>query len=133
MHHIMDNFKLYLSEKGGVKLPIRNMDGDIINLSSADIIHIYHNNRISYIYAETGYYECRHRLSFFEERLPGSQFIHASKSTIINMEKVDNFSGSEINLTNGDTVYTSRNYKSAFKQGFTSYLEKGNESEKMSI
>lgn len=58
--------------------------------------------------------QCRKPIQFFEDNLPVKYFIHASKSMIVNISKVNSIQQNVINLKCGENIYASRNYRKEF-------------------
>lgn len=78
------------------------------------------DNRV-FAYMETEVYETRHRLYELDEELQGTDFFRASKSTIINLAKVENiypvFNGRfEACMKNGERLIISRQYVPVLKE-----------------
>lgn len=78
------------------------------------------DNRV-YAYGEKEVYEIKYKLYELESRFLHTDFFRASKSTIINLAKVRNFSPAfngrfEINLKNGEKLMVSRQYVPALKE-----------------
>lgn len=107
---------------------IKNNCGSNIIVSMADIMYVAHNNRISYLYTRNKKeIECRYPIGFFDMRLPCRQFVHISKSCIVNLAEVISVVSGEITMSNGDKLYTSRNYKADFEECFQKYYSMCNE------
>lgn len=78
------------------------------------------DNRV-FAYMEKEVYETRHRLYELDEELQGTDFFRASKSTIINLAKVENiypvFNGRfEACMKNGERLIISRQYVPVLKE-----------------
>lgn len=100
---------------------IRQVNKDFISLNTSDIMYIQHNSRISYIYAKDGNcYSTRYGISWFDDKLPPC-FAHCAKSCIVNILKVESISGSEIKLSDGLTVWCSRQYRNLFLESVERY------------
>ena len=74
-----------------------------------------------FAYAKDAVYETKSRLYELEAELPKQDFFRASKSTIINLDKIKTLSpafGSrfEVKLTNGECLIISRQYVSQLKE-----------------
>ncbi len=87
----------------------------------ANLLYVTHNNRISYLCTKRDEIECRQPIGFFDEQLPQRQFVHISKSCIVNLAEIVTNNSGEITLTNGDILYASRNYKADFEEKFNKY------------
>ncbi len=95
-------------------------DGKIykINLGSVYYFEVVDNK--SFIYCKKQVYECRYKLYEFQELTSGTHFFRATKSTVVNADKIEcvapTISGRFIaTLTNGEKVMVSRQYVSALK------------------
>lgn len=104
--------KSQLTVSKGEKL-FRVLPGEIYYFESVD-------NRV-FAYMEKEVYETRHRLYELDEELHGTDFFRASKSTIINLAKVENiypvFSGRfEACMKNGERLIISRQYVPVLKE-----------------
>lgn len=78
------------------------------------------DNRV-YAYGEKEVYEIKCKLYELEERFLHTDFFRASKSTIINLSKVKNFSPAfngrfEVNLKNEEKLMVSRQYVPSLKE-----------------
>lgn len=106
---------------------IKSNCGSNIIVSMADIIYVAHNNRMSYVYMRSKEIECRYPIGFFDIHLPCRQFVHISKSCIVNLAEVASVVSGEITLLNGNKLYASRNYKADFEEHFERYYSMCNE------
>lgn len=100
---------------------IKSNCGSNVIVPMTDVVYVAHNNRMSYLYSKNKTIECRYPISFFDAQLPCRQFVHASKSCIVNLAEVISVVSGEITMSNGDKLYTSRNYKAPFEQQFEKY------------
>lgn len=78
------------------------------------------DNRV-FAYTEKDVYDTKGKLYDIEERLRHTDFFRASKSTIINLAKVRNFSPGfngrfEVCLKNGERLIVSRQYAAGLKE-----------------
>ncbi len=80
-----------------------------------DIFYFEIVDRKAFIYVQDEVYETKLKLYEFEEKTRGNGFFRASKSMILNADKIDyvkpSLSGRfEVRLLNGETVLVSRQY-----------------------
>lgn len=114
LRHIVEMLNCVSERKKCKDIVIRQVNKDFISLNASDIMYIQHNSRISYIYTKDGScYSTRYGISWFDDKLPAC-FAHCAKSCIVNILKVESINGSEIKLSDGCTVWCSRQYKSLF-------------------
>lgn len=119
MRHILDMLKRTIEQHSSRNIIIRLTDKEYISLSVSDILYVQHNNRISYIHTSDGEcFESRYSISWFEENLP-ENFLHCSKSCIVNVTKIKAVSDMEIQLIDCETVWCSRQYKKDFLDKFS--------------
>lgn len=85
------------------------------------LLYITHNNRISCLHTKTDEIECRQPIGFFDRQLPDRQFVHISKSCIVNLAEIASNNSGEITLNNREVLYASRNYKVDFEKKFNEY------------
>ena len=90
-------------------------------LSTSEILYIESVDRKTFLYTTTQVYETPLKLYELEDRLAGDDFIRATKSSIINFDKVRSLRGDFggrllCTLENGETVTVSRQYTSVIKQ-----------------
>jgi len=95
--------------------------GEIFRLRLNDIYYFEVVERRAFIYYRDTVYESRLRLYEFEEKCRGTAFFRASKSMIVNADKIDriapSLSGRFIAvLLNGEKVTVSRQYVSSLKE-----------------
>lgn len=114
MQQIINMLSQSLKNRGCATLLIKNSSRELFTIRYSEIKYIEHNNRISYIHTDTEVIPCRKPIQFFEETLPGSFFIHASKSILVNASKVTAVQQNMITLASGDSIYASRNYRKDF-------------------
>lgn len=96
-------------------------DGEIHKLSFDDIYYFEVVDSKSFFYCREEVFESRLKLYEFEELCRGTGFFRASKSMIVNSDKIDyvspSFSGRfEAALENGEKVTVSRQYVGALKE-----------------
>lgn len=111
--------ELYKREIGN--LLIKNCNGSNQIVPMTELLYVTHNNRISCLCTKCDELECRQPIGFFDRQLPKRQFVHISKSCIVNLAEVVANDSGEITMTNGDIVYASRNYKSDFETRFNQF------------
>ncbi len=125
MQHIITMLSQSLKNRCSATLLIKNSSRELITLRYSEIKYIEHNNRISYIHTDNDVIQCRKPIQFFEETLPKLFFIHASKSLIVNAAKVNSVQQNVINLTCGESIYASRNYRKEFVDQIESFASSG--------
>ena len=96
-------------------------DSQTFLLSAAEILYIESVDRKTFIYTGSQVYETPLKLYEMEDRLAGEDFIRASKSCILNFEKVKSLRGDFggrllCALENGESIYVSRQYATVIKQ-----------------
>lgn len=96
-------------------------EGKIYRLKLKDVYYFEVVDSKSFIYYEDEVYESRFRLYEFEEKCRGTVLFRASKSMILNADKIDyivpSISGRfEAVLLNGEKVIVSRQYVSVLKR-----------------
>lgn len=96
-------------------------DGEIHRLSLDDIYYFEVVDSKSFFYCKNDVFESRMKLYEFEEICHSTGFFRASKSMILNSDKIDyiapSFSGRfELALLNGEKVMVSRQYVSVLKE-----------------
>lgn len=87
----------------------------------ADLFYIESVDNKIFLYGQKQVWESRQKLYELDELLCGSDFLRASKSSIINLRKVTSLSPAlngrlEATLTNGERVIISRQYVSDLKK-----------------
>lgn len=107
-------------KKGKNKLNVY-LDGAIHLVDPEDIYYFETVDQRVFDYAKDAVYETKSRLYELEAELPKQDFFRASKSTIINLDKIKTLSpafGSrfEVKLTNGERLIISRQYVSQLKE-----------------
>lgn len=107
-------------KKGKNKLNVY-LDGAIHLVDPEDIYYFEIVDQRVFAYAKDAVYETKSRLYELETELPKQDFFRASKSTIINLDKIKTLSpafGSrfEVKLTNGERLIISRQYVSQLKE-----------------
>ena len=96
-------------------------NGDIFFLEPEQIYYFESGDQKVFAYGKTNVYEVKSKLYELEEQLPGRDFMRASKSTILNLNKSSRltpaFSGRfEALLQNGEKAIISRQYVSVLKE-----------------
>lgn len=115
-HEIDEDMLQVLKKLKQVRNGIAGQIGDEIHRLSLDEIYYFEvvDNK-SFLYCEEAVYESKWKLYEFEEFSRGSSFFRASKSVILNSDKIDyvrpDFSGRfEAVLLNKEKVLVSRQY-----------------------
>ena len=93
----------------------------IFQLPPSDIFYFESVDNHVFAYAREDVFDVKGRLYDIEERLRHTDFFRASKSTIINLSKVENFSPGfngrfEACLENGEKLIVSRQYAAGLKE-----------------
>lgn len=109
-----------LLKTGSSKLNIQK-DGSIFLIDPKEIYYFESVDTKVFAYAKTSVYETKSKLYELEEELDGLNFIRASKSVILNIDKIKSlapaFGGRfEALLMNGEKVIISRQYVAILKQ-----------------
>lgn len=97
------------------------LDGKIHRLRLPEVYYFEVVDNKAFIYYEDTVYESRLKLYEFEGKSKGTVFFRASKSMVLNADKIDyivpSISGRfEAVLSNGERVIVSRQYVSALKK-----------------
>ncbi|MDD6038641.1 MAG: LytTR family DNA-binding domain-containing protein [bacterium] len=97
------------------------LDGAIHLVDPEEIYYFETVDQRVFAYAKEAVYETKCRLYELEEQLPKQDFFRASKSTILNLDKIKSLSPAfggrfEVKLTNGERLLISRQYVSALKE-----------------
>jgi len=96
-------------------------DGDTVYVVTKEVLYFEAVDDRSFLYLKDEVLEVKQRLYELEEVLPTEDFIRISKSTIVNINKIQELTP-QINRTilvtlcNGEKVYISRKYVPAFNQ-----------------
>lgn len=90
-------------------------------LDEGEILYIESVDKRTFLYTEDGVYETPMRLYELEERLRAKSFFRASKSAVVNFDKIRSLQpdlGGRMRLTmaNGEMVFVSRQYVSYIKE-----------------
>lgn len=98
-----------------------NRDGKTYLLDAANILYFDTADKRTFLYTAADVYETPLRLYEIEERLAGQDFFRSSKSSVINLRKVQSlrpdFGGRlEITMENGERQSVSRQYAAAIKE-----------------
>lgn len=93
----------------------------IFRISPSEIFYFDAVDSRIYVYTQKDVYETKLKLYELEAHLAYTDFFRASKSTIINLSKVKNFSPFfngrfEVCLKNGETLVVSRQYVPGLKE-----------------
>lgn len=86
-----------------------------------DIMYIEVFSHKLLIHSKNGDFFTKGTLSELEEQLSDLMFARLDKSTIVNIANIDYIRKNEIILTNGDTLFASRNHIKNVKQCFMDY------------
>lgn len=94
---------------------------EIYRLSLDDIFYFEVVDNRAFFYCRDGVYESRMKLYEFEQYSQNSSFFRASKSIVLNADKINyvspSFSGRfQVTLINGEKVMVSRQYVGALKK-----------------
>ncbi len=95
-------------------------DGEIFKVRLIDVFWFEVVENRAFLYCEHDVYECKLKLYEFEELTRGLNFFRATKSTVINSDKIESvsptFSGRFlVKYVNGENGVVSRGYVSALK------------------
>ena len=121
-HHVDESIlKLIYSLKAGKQLFTGLQDGNIHRIDPHDIFYFETVDNRVYIYCEKQIYESKLKLYELEELFIHSDFFRASKSVILNLDKIKYLSPAfngrfEALLTNGERVIISRQYVPELKK-----------------
>lgn len=111
---------IYVLRAGREKVTVSKGE-KIFQVQPAEIYYFEAVDGRVFAYLEKDVCETRCRLYELEERLRGTDFFRGSKSTIINLAKVQNFSPAfngrfEVCLKNGEKLFVSRQYVPELKK-----------------
>lgn len=111
---------IYALKAGRDKLTV-SKEGKIFQIPPSDIYYFESVDNRVFAYAREDVYDVKGRLYDIEERFRHTDFFRASKSTIINLSKVKNFSPGfngrfEACLENGEKLLISRQYTAGLKE-----------------
>ena len=90
-------------------------------LPTDDILYMEVFSHKILIHTKNGDYFTKGTLSEFESQLSDLQFTRLDKSSLVNIANIDYIRKNEIMLTNGDTLFASRNHIKNIKQMFMDY------------
>lgn len=98
-----------------------SIDGRLYSVNIADIYYFEAADERIFAYCENKVYEVRGRLYEIERRLSESSFLRCSKSTVINLMKIESVSPAlngrfTAYMKNGERVIISRQYVPALKK-----------------
>lgn len=107
-------------KQGKVRLNLYK-DGKIIRVEPQEIYYFESVDTRVFAYGKTEVYETKSKLYELEEELPDCDFIRATKSTIINLNKIRSLSPAlggrfEALLKNGEKQIISRQYVASLKE-----------------
>lgn len=110
-----------LASDNGNRLAIKT-EGRLHLLPFDQVIWVEAYDYYVKIHTKDRFYLVRDTMKSMESNLPEQQFVRIHKSSIINLHKVknlDNDTGNEVNLTNGQKLRVSRSYLGRFKKMLT--------------
>lgn len=115
MMQLLNNFKA-----GKIKLNVYK-DGQIYRMAPEEIYYFESVDQKVFAYGEEAVYETKSRLYELEAELPPKDFLRATKSVILNLDKIQSltpaFGGRfEALLKNGERVIISRQYVGVLKE-----------------
>ena len=98
-----------------------NLDGDIYEIPILDVMYIESVDNRTFLYTQERSYESRQRIYELEEVLKHHHFIRISKSSIVNMLKIQSIRPAlngrfSAILCNGEEIIISRKYVADFKK-----------------
>ena len=107
-------------KQGNTKLNVYR-NGEIYFAAPEEIYYFESVDQKVFAYGKSEVYEIKNKLYELEEELPALDFLRATKSTIINLNKIKSlapaFGGRfEASLKNGEKVIISRQYVSVLKE-----------------
>ena len=105
---------IYALKEGQEKITVCR-DGRFFQVHPKDIYYFETVDNKVFAYLDKDVYECRLKLYELERRFAETDFFRATKSTIINLSKVKNFSPAfngrfDLLLKNGEKLIVSRQY-----------------------
>lgn len=111
---------IYALKAGRDKMTV-SKEGKLFQIQPASVYYFEAVDNRTFAYLEKEVYETRLRLYELEERLAGTDFFRATKSTIINLARVESlspaFSGRfEVCMKNGEKLIVSRQYVPLLKE-----------------
>lgn len=121
-HEPNEHILKIVSQIKALRTGLVGYQGDQIHrLAMEDIYYFEVVDNKSFFYCENAVYESRLKLYEFQELCAGTRFFRASKSMILNTDKIDfispSFSGRfEVTLLNGEKAVVSRQYVSDLKK-----------------
>lgn len=112
--------KLVYGIKAGQEKLTVTKDDKLFQIQSSQIFYFEAVDNKVFAYLEKDVCETRLKLYELEQRLAGTDFFRATKSTIINLAKVKNFSPAfngrfEVCMKNGERLIVSRQYVPVLK------------------
>ena len=111
---------IYALKTGRDKITV-SKDDKLFQIQPMSVYYFEAVDNRTFAYLEKDVYETKFRLYELEERLVGTDFFRATKSTIINLSKVESlspaFSGRfEVCMKNGEKLIVSRQYVPLLKK-----------------
>ncbi len=97
------------------------LDGEIYKIPLSDIFWFEVLENRAFVYCADKVYEAKLKLYEFEQLASGTHFFRATKSTVVNADKIVSISPTisgrfTVKLTNGERAVVSRGYVSALKK-----------------
>ncbi len=129
MHHLIGILEQTVRRKQFTPLVFKTPDKEIVTIPISGIKYIEHINRMSYVHTDGELIQCTKTIQYFEKSLPDGQFLHASKSLIVNADKVITVQQNAITLDNEETIYSSRNYKKIFLDEYLKFVRSNRDRE----
>lgn len=98
-----------------------NLDGDIYEIPILDVLYIESVDNRTFLYTQDQTYEAKQRIYELEEVLKSRHFIRISKSSIVNLLKIQSIRPAlngrfSAILCNGEEIIISRKYVAEFKK-----------------
>lgn len=124
MRHFLGLLEYDVMLRRSTIIQVRDMNGEMIGIPSETIFYISYFDRVTQICCTDGTVKTRQTIPQFDVLLNKFRYLHISKSCIVNADFVDSVSSGEIIMSNGDRLYSSRNYKKQFAMLYKDYLSK---------
>ncbi len=99
-----------------------NFKNKAYTINTSDIIYIEIIGHSLYIHTEEGKTAFRQTMAEIEQMLPGEFFCRCHNSYIVNLRYIDEFSRTEIILSNGTVLPIGRRYCDIFQKKFIRYM-----------
>lgn len=98
-----------------------NLDGDLYEIPILDVLYIESVDNRTFLYTQDNTYESKQRIYELEEMLKQRHFIRISKSSIVNLLKIQSIRPAlngrfSAILCNGEEIIISRKYVADFKK-----------------